>query len=113
VPGIDYRIDVTGSKIDRFIDGDYRDLTGFSTQLNFRAMDAFKIFVAAEYKMDSGHAFWGTALVLTSFAGPFATSDVVSGTAVNTFDGSIIGPVTVDSRALKTNYNVCRQCYWR
>ena len=106
VPGVDYRIDVTGSKIDSFIDGDYRDLTDFSTQFNFRATDAFKMFVAAEYKNDSGHAYWGTPLVPTSFAGPFSKSGIVSGTAVNTFDGSIIGPVTIDSRTLTTNYNV-------
>jgi iron complex outermembrane recepter protein len=106
VPGIDYRIDVTGSKIDSFIDGDYRDLTDFSMQLNFRATDAFKIFVAAEYKKDDGHAYWGTPLVPLSFAGPYAKGGVVSGTAVNTFDGSIIGPVTIDSRTLTTNYNV-------
>jgi iron complex outermembrane receptor protein len=31
---------------------------------------------------------------------------VVSGTAVNTFDGSILGPLMVDSRTLTTNYNV-------
>ena len=42
----------------------------------------------------------------TSFAGSHAISGVVSGTAVSTFDGSIIGPVTVDSRTLTTNYNV-------
>jgi len=106
VPGIDYRIDMTGSKIDSFIDGDYRDLADFSMQMNFRATDAFKIFVAAEYKQDSGHAYWGTPLVPTSFAGPFAKGGVVSGTAVDTFDGSIIGPVTIDSRTLNTNYNV-------
>ena len=33
-------------------------------------------------------------------------SGVVSGSAVSTFDGSIIAPVTIDSRTLKTNYNV-------
>ena len=42
----------------------------------------------------------------TSFAGPFATNGVVSGTAVNTFDGSMLGPLTVNSRTLTTNYNV-------
>jgi iron complex outermembrane recepter protein len=30
----------------------------------------------------------------------------VSGTAINTFDGSVIGPLTIDSRTLTTNYNV-------
>ena len=31
---------------------------------------------------------------------------LVSGTAINTFDGSVIGPLTIDSRTLTTNYNV-------
>ena len=53
-----------------------------------------------------GHAYWGTPLVPPSFAGPFAKNGVVSGTAVNTFDGSILGPLTVDLRTLTTNYNV-------
>ena len=35
-----------------------------------------------------------------------AISGVVSGTAVSEFDGSIIGPVTIDLRTLTTNYNV-------
>ena len=68
--------------------------------------DYFKTFVAVEYKKDSGHAYWGTPVVPTSFAGPYAKSGVVSGSAVSTFDGSIIAPVTIDSRTLKTNYNV-------
>ena len=45
-------------------------------------------------------------LVPVSFAGSHAVSGVVSGTAVSTFDGSIIGPLTIDSRTLTTNYNV-------
>src|SRR5262249_36480777 len=52
------------------------------------------------------HAYWGTPVVPTSFAGSHAVSGVVSGFAVSTFDSSIIAPVTIDSRTLKTNYNV-------
>ncbi len=64
------------------------------------------VFGAIDYKKDSGHAYWGTPLVPTSFAGSHAISGVVSGAAVSAFDGSIIGPVTIDSRTLTTNYNV-------
>ncbi len=106
VQGLDYRFDATGSKLNSFIDGDFRDLTGLAMQLNYRVTNNFKTFVAVEYKKDSGHAYWGTPLVPTSFAGSHAISGVVSGTAVSTFDGSIIGPVTIDSRTLTTNYNV-------
>jgi iron complex outermembrane receptor protein len=106
VQGLDYRVDMTGSKINSFIDGDYRDLTDFSMQLNYRASNALKAFLAVEYKKDSGHSYWGTPLVPASFAGSHAISGVVSGSAVNTFDGTILGPLTVDSRTLTTNYNV-------
>jgi iron complex outermembrane receptor protein len=45
-------------------------------------------------------------VVPTSFAGAHGIGGVVSGFAVSTFDGSIIAPVTIDQRTLKTNYNV-------
>jgi len=106
VQGLDYRVDIGQSKINSFIDGDYQNLTNFSGQLNYRLNDSFKVFGAIEYKRDEGHAYWGTPLVPTTFAGPFAVNGVVSGTAVNAFNGSILGPLTVDSRTLTTNYNV-------
>jgi iron complex outermembrane recepter protein len=106
VPGLDYRFDLTGSQLNSFIEGDYRDLTDLSGQLNYHLTNNFMVFGAIEYKKDSGHAYWGTPLVPTSFAGSHAISGVVSGTAVSEFDGSIIGPVTIDSRTLTTNYNV-------
>jgi iron complex outermembrane receptor protein len=106
VKGLDYRFDATGSRFNSFIDGDFRNLTDLSTQLNYRATDAFKTFAAVEYKKDSGHAYWGTPVVPTSFAGVRPVSGVVSGTAASVFDGSIIGPVTIDLRTLSTNYNV-------
>jgi iron complex outermembrane recepter protein len=106
VRGLDYRFDVSGARYNSFIDGDFRDITGVATQLNYRVTDAFKTFLAIEYKKDSGHAYWGTPVVPVSFAGSHAVNGVVSGTAINTFDGSVIGPLTIDSRTLTTNYNV-------
>jgi iron complex outermembrane recepter protein len=107
VKGLDYRFDMAGSQLNSFIDGDYRDLTDLSGQLNYHATDNFMVWGAVEYKKDSGHAYWGTPMVPTSFAGGNAVNGVVSGTAINTFDGvSVIGPVTIDSRTLTTNYNV-------
>jgi iron complex outermembrane recepter protein len=106
VRGLDYRFDVSGSQFNSFIDGDFRNVSGLATQLNYRVTDAFKTFVAVEYKKDYGHAYWGTPVVPTSFAGSHAVNGVVSGTAINTFDGSVIGPLTIDSRTLTTNYNV-------
>ena len=63
VQGLDYRFDATGSKLNSFIDGDFRDLTDLSGQFNYRVTNNFKTFVAVEYKQDSGHAYWGTPLV--------------------------------------------------
>ncbi len=106
VPGLDYRFDAVGSSIDSFIDGDWRDLTDLATQFNYHVNPALTTFVAIDYKKDSGHAYWGTPLVPTSFAGANAVNGVVSGTAVSTFSGDNLGPVTIDGRTLTTNYNV-------
>ncbi|HEY1983222.1 MAG TPA: TonB-dependent receptor [Xanthobacteraceae bacterium] len=104
--GLDYRFDASGSKLNSFIDGDFRDLTDISGQLNYHVTRNFMVWGAVDYKADSGHAYWGTPLVPTSFAGSNAVSGVVSGSMINTFSGSPIGPVTIDSRTLTTNYNV-------
>jgi iron complex outermembrane recepter protein len=106
VQGLDYRFDVSSSKIASFIDGDYEKLNNVSGQLNYRVNDAFKVFAAVDYKRDDGHAYWGTPLTTTTFSGPFSTHGVVAGSAVNAFTGDLISPVTVDSRTTTTNYNV-------
>jgi iron complex outermembrane receptor protein len=106
VDGLDYRFDVSSSKINSFIEGDHQQLNNISGQLNYRLSDSFKVFGAVEYNQDYGHAYWGTPLTTTTFSGPFSTHGVVSGLAISTFDGSVISPVTVDSRTLRTNYNV-------
>jgi iron complex outermembrane receptor protein len=84
VQGLDYRFDAVGSKLNSFIDGDFRDLAGLASQLNYRVTSDFVAFAAFEYKNDYGHAYWGTPLVPVSFAGSHAVSGVVSGTAVST-----------------------------
>ncbi len=113
VPGLDYRFDASSSKIDSFIDGAYQNLNNVSSQLNYRLNDSFKVFGAFDYNQDSGHAYWGTPLTTTAFSGPYSTHSVVSGTASNVFfaanpadPAAVFGPVTVDSRTLRTNYNV-------
>lgn len=103
VPGLDYRFDMTGSKLNSFIDGDFRDFTDLSGQLNYHASKDFMVFGAIEYKKDSGHAYWGTPLVPASFAGGNAVSGVVTGTSA---DLAGLGPLTIDRRTLTTNYNV-------
>jgi len=107
--GLDYRFDVSSSKIASFIDGDYQQLNNVSGQLNYRVNDVFKVFAAVDYKRDDGHAYWGTPLTTTTFSGPFSTHNVVAGSAINVFDSMNIPPIspaTVDSRTIRTNYNV-------
>jgi iron complex outermembrane receptor protein len=106
VPGLDYRFDAVGSSINSFIDGDYRDLTDLATQFNYHVNNNLMTFMAIDYQKDSGHAYWGTPLVPTSFAGSNAVKGVVSGNAVSIFSTDLIPMVTVDSRTLTTNYNV-------
>ncbi|WP_245286874.1 TonB-dependent receptor [Bradyrhizobium sp. Tv2a-2] len=106
ISGLDYRFDISSSKVNSFIDGDYENLNNVSGQLNYRLTDSFKVFGAIDYKRDDGHVYWGTPLTTTTFSGPFSTHSVVAGSAINTFDGSVIAPVTVDSRTLTTSYNV-------
>ena len=105
LPGLDYRFDVSSSRIDSRIDGVNDQLNNFSGQLNYRVSDSLKVWGAVEYKRDDGHAYWGTPLTTTAFSGPFSTHGVVSGSAINTFTGDTIAPVTVDSRTTSTNYN--------
>ncbi len=106
IKGLDYRFDASGSQLNSFINGDFRDLADLSGRLNYHVTNNFMVFGAVEYKNDWGHAYWGTPVVPTLFAGPYAINGVVSGTAVNTFSGSNIGPVTIDSGTLTTNYNI-------
>jgi iron complex outermembrane receptor protein len=106
LPGLDYRFDVSSSKQNGFIDGVNDQLNNVSGQLNYRVTDSLKVWGAVDYKRDDGHAYWGTPMTTTAFSGPFSTHGVVSGSAISTFDGSLIAPVTVDSRTTTTSYNV-------
>ena len=48
--GLDYRFDASGSKLNSFIDGDFRDLTELSGQLNYHATNNFMVFGAVDYQ---------------------------------------------------------------
>src|ERR1700722_17767106 len=104
--GLDYRFDAVADRLNSFIDGDFRNLTELSGQVNYHVTKDLMVFGATDYQKDSGHAYWGTPLIPTSFAGVSPVSGVVSGTAVRPFSTNNIGPVTIDSRTLSTNYNV-------
>jgi iron complex outermembrane receptor protein len=106
--GLDYYIGIGEARVNSFIDDVHKDLTNVSARFNYRMSDVFKTFVAVEYRRDAGNSYWGTPLVTTSFAGSHSTSGIVSGTNPTSlsFTGDQLGPVTIDSRTLKTNYNV-------
>lgn len=106
INGLDYRFDISGARQNGFIDDTYTKNLHFSGQLDYRLTDAFKVFVATEYKDYNARVYEGTPLVPVAFSGPFATTGIVSGSKVSDYNGTNLGAVTIDSRTLKTNYNV-------
>jgi iron complex outermembrane receptor protein len=107
IEGLDYRFDMSQDRFNNFIAGDHQDFTNLATRFNYRVSSDVKTFVAINYLKDAGNSYWGTPLVPTSFAGSNATNGVVSGNAFShSFNNNFLGPVTIDSRTLTTNYNV-------
>jgi len=103
VKGLDYRFDVVGSRFNGFNRRRGQEFDRLSSRLNLSGHDAFKVFAAIEYKRDAGHAYWGhprRADLLRRRACDRRASFRARPSA--TFDGSIIAPVTIDSRTLKT-----------
>jgi iron complex outermembrane receptor protein len=106
VQGLDYRFDISRSSLNGFIDDTDTKMFTVSGQLNYKVSENLKIWGAIEYKQDFSHAYWGTPLVSAAFSGPNATHGIVSGTYVSNYNGTNLGPVTIDDRTLSTNYNV-------
>jgi iron complex outermembrane receptor protein len=99
--GLDYRFDLNRSSSNGFIDDTWNRNWHVSGGLDYQVSSNLKVWGAAEYKEDRSSAYWGTPLVTTAFSGAHSTSGIVSGTY-----GPLTGPITIDSRTLKTNYNV-------
>jgi iron complex outermembrane receptor protein len=106
IRGLDYRFDMSYAHVNSFIEDDHKDLSSLTTRLNYQNSEVFKTWIAFEYYKDAGNSYWGTPLVPTAFAGSNATSGVVSGSECSHFNGTCLGPVTIDGRTLTTNYNV-------
>jgi iron complex outermembrane receptor protein len=104
IHGLDYRFDLNRASSSGFIDDTHSENWHASGRLDYRVSDALKLFGAIETKKDRANAYWGTPLVSATTASP--TSGIVSGTYVSNFNGTNLGPVTIDSRTLRTNYNV-------
>lgn len=104
--GLDYRFDLNRSSSNGFIDDTRSENWHLSTALDYRVSSAFKLFGAFEFKQDKSNAYWGTPLVAAAASGANAAGGIVSGTYVSNFNGTNLGPVTIDGRTLKTNYDV-------
>lgn len=106
VQGLDYRFDVSRSALNGFADDTNTKTLDVSGQLNYRISDSLKIWGAIEYREDRSKAYWGAPLVPVAFSGSHATAGIVSGTYVSSFNGTNLGPITIDDRTFNTNYNV-------
>jgi iron complex outermembrane recepter protein len=105
IAGLDYRVTASFDKLNGFIDDTHKDVSTFTSRLNYQNSDYLRTWVAFEYYNDQGNQYWGTPLTPTSFSGPFSVSGVVSGSRSPLSGGGFVGPVTIDSRTLTTNYN--------
>lgn len=106
IQGLDYRFDISRSSLNGFVDDTSTKTLNISGQLNYRLSDSFGIWGAIEHKVDRSKAYWGVPLVSTAFSGPHATTGIVSGNYISNYNGSNLGPVTIDDRTFNTNYNV-------
>ncbi len=106
VQGLDYRFDVSRSSLNGFADDTTTKTLDVSGQLNYRISDSLKVWGAIEYREDRSKAYWGAPLVPVAFSGSHATTGIVSGSYISNFNGTNLGPITIDDRTFNTNYNV-------
>ena len=106
VQGLDYRFDVSRSSLNGFADDTNTKTLDVSGQLNYRISDSLKVWGAIEYREDRSKAYWGAPLVPVAFSGSHATTGIVSGSYVSNYNGTNLGPITIDDRTFNTNYNV-------
>jgi len=106
VQGLDYRFDASRSSLNGFADDTNTKTLDVSGQLNYRISDSLKVWGAIEYREDRGKAYWGAPLVPVAFSGSHATAGIVSGSYISNFNGTNLGPITIDDRTFNTNYNV-------
>jgi iron complex outermembrane receptor protein len=105
IAGLDYRVVASYNNFVGFIDDTKRDLSTLTARWNYQNSDILRTWVAFEYYNDQGNVYWGTPIVPTSFSGRFATPGIVSGSYSAASGSSVVGPVTIDSRTLTTNYD--------
>lgn len=104
--GLEYRFDISRSSLNGFADDTNTKTLDVSSQLNYRVSDNLKLWGAIEYREDRSKAYWGAPLVPVAYSGSYATTGIVSGSYVSNYNGTNLGPVTIDNRTFNTNYNV-------
>src|SRR5262245_19833813 len=60
IKGLDFRFDVTRSKLNSFIDDTFTKLLNVSGGLNYQVNNNLKVWGAVEYKEDKDRFYWGT-----------------------------------------------------
>ena len=104
--GLDYRFDLGASRSGGYIDDSASRNWHFSAALDQRLSAALRLWGAVERKADRAATHWGTPLVSRSSAAANASDGLIDGSHVSNFNGTDLGPVTIDKRTLRTNYNV-------
>lgn len=104
--GLSYRFDLSGSRTAGFMDDTASRNWHLSAALDQRLSGTLRLWAAVEFKGDRAKTSWGIPLVSRAAVAGDALDGVVEGTYVSNFNGTNLGAVAVDRRALHTNYNV-------
>ena len=105
--GLDYRFDVSQDRFNNFIDGDHQDFTNslHSSIIGCRAISrrSWQSITSRMREIPIGARRWFRPRSPVQMP----VNGVVSGNAYShSFNNNFLGPVTIDSRTLTTNYNV-------
>ncbi|MCA3177778.1 MAG: TonB-dependent receptor [Burkholderiaceae bacterium] len=106
IDSVDYRIDLNRTSTDGFVDDTGALGWHLSGAIDWYARPGLKLWGAVERKRDRASPYWGTPLVSAGAPGIEPAAGLVSGTYVSGFSGADLGPVAIDRRTLRTNYNV-------
>jgi iron complex outermembrane recepter protein len=105
IAGLDYRVVAAYTNNIGFIDDTRKQLGTLTARWNYQNSDIMRTWVAFEYYNDQGNYYWGTPVTPIGYSGPYSKGGVVGGSFSQAAGSSVLGPITIDSRTLTTNYN--------
>jgi iron complex outermembrane receptor protein len=105
IAGLDYRVVAAYTNNIGFIDDTKKQLGTLTARWNYQNSDIMRTWVAFEYYNDQGNYYWGTPVTPIGYSGPYSKGGVVGGSFSGAAGSSVLGPITIDSRTLTTNYN--------